>query len=241
MPKQIKVFILFFFFSLVQMAAIAMQSKNVDLLEVFRNKENSSEKFDFFFDTPNRYNKHSAYDWLDDVKIYLKNAEKIRDTKAVQLFNIIKAQIYYDIGDYNKSIAFAKELPRHKDSLESKPLKILLTILDQDYGGLKMFDKQIFIREEKTKLGYSEGINFYDIYEKMGLYRRAMNRYVRTVSPTISDNDDFSKAKHHNKIGNYLRLDKSEPTAITELNKASGHLKVAVSYTHLTLPTTPYV
>ena len=229
MPKQIKVFILFFFFSLVQMAAIAMQSKNVDLLEVFRNKENSSEKFDFFFDTPNRYNKHSAYDWLDDVKIYLKSAEKIRDTKAVQLFNIIKAQIYYDIGDYNKSIAFAKELPRHKDSLESKPLKILLTILDQDYGGLKMFDKQIFIREEKTKLGYSEGINFYDIYEKMGLYRRAMNRYVRTVSPTISDNDDFSKAKHHNKIGNYLRLDKSEPTAITELNKASGHLKVVIN------------
>ena len=211
------------------MVAQAIQSQEIDVLDSFMRIDNASERFNFFFNTPNRYTQDSAYDWLDNVKAYLSNSEKDKDTKAIHLYKIIKAQIYFDLGDYDRSIAFAKELPVNKDSIGQKPLQILLTILDQNYGELKMFDKQIKVREEKIQFGFTEGIAFYDVYEKMGLYRRAMNLYVTTIGPTIADNDDFGKAKHHNKVGNYLRLDKSEATAIAELNKASGYLKVVIN------------
>ncbi len=229
MPKQAKIYLLITLFSFGYIAAQSIQKQEVDLLEAFRDSESASEKFDFFFETPNRYTQDSAYDWLDDVKVYLNSAEKINDSSAIRLYKLIKAQLYFDIGDYNKSIAFAKELPKSKDTLGQKPLEILLTLLDENYRELKMFDEQIKVREEKIELGFTEGVAFYDIYEKMGLYRRAMNKYVQTVGPTIADNDHLGKAKYHNKIGNFLRLEKSEPTAIGELNKASGFLQVAVN------------
>lgn len=229
MPKQTKLFIVVFLFSIGCVLAQNSEAQEVDLLETFRNIEDSSEKFDYFFETTNRYSQDSAYDWLDAIKVYLNNAERIKDPKAQRLYKLMHAQLYYDLGDYNKSIAFAKELPKNKDSLGSKRLEILLTILDENYSQLKMFDEQIKVREDKIALGYTQGVAFYDIYERMGLYRRAMNRYVTTVGPSIADNDDLAKARYRNKIGNYLRLDKSEPTAITEFNKASGYLKVVIN------------
>ncbi len=229
MPKQTNFFIVIALFSFGCVLAQDIAPQETDLLEAFRNVESSAEKFDFFFETPNRYTQDSAYDWLDDVKVYLNSAEKINDSNAIRQYKLIKAQLYYDLGDYNKSIAFAKELPKNKDTLGLKALEILLNILDENYSQLNMFDEQIKVREEKIESGFTKGVAFYDIYEKMGLYRRAMNKYVQTVGPTIADNDDLGKAIHHNKIGNYLRLDKSEPTAIAELNKASGYLKVVIN------------
>ena len=229
MPKQIKINILIALLSFGCIAAQSIQNQEIDLLEAFRDADSAKDKFDFFFNTPNRYTQDSAYDWLDDVKVYLNSAEKINDSSGIRLYKLIKAQLYYDLGDYDKSIAFAKELPKNKDTLGEKPLEILLSILDENYSQLKLFDEQIKVREEKIEFGYTDGIAFYDIYEKMGLYRRAMNLYVTTVGPTIADNDDLGKAKHHNKIGNYLRLDKSEPTAIAELNKATGYLMVVIN------------
>jgi len=229
MPKQIKVNILIALFSFGCVAAQSIKTEEFDLLETFRDATNAKDKFDFFFNTPNRYSQDSAYDWLDDVKVYLNSAEKINDSTEIRLYKLIKAQLYYDIGDYNRSIAFAKELPKNKDSIGNEALEILLTILDENYGKLKMLDEQIKVREDKVKYGYSTGVTFYDIYEKMGLYRKAVNTYIRTEASTIADNDDFGKAKHHNKIGNYLRLDKSEPTAIAELNKATGYLMVVIN------------
>ena len=229
MPKLTKIIILLFFFSFKGIVAQSTQVQEADLLKNFRNVIGASEKFNFFFETPNRYQINSAYDWLDDVKVYLNSANKIGDSTEIHLYKLIQAQLYYDLGDYDKSIAFAKELPKNKDKLGHIPLERLLTLFDDNYGKLKMFDEQIKIREEKIEFGYADGVAFYDIYEKMGLYRKAINKYISTVGPTIADNDHFGKAKYHNTIGNYLRLDKSEPTAITEFNKANGHLEVFIN------------
>ncbi|MEO0573254.1 MAG: sensor histidine kinase, partial [Bacteroidota bacterium] len=87
-------------------------------------------------------------------------------------------------------------------------------------------DKQIETREQMQKLGVIEGINFYDIYASMGLFRKAMNQYIQTVGITIPDNDHLGKARYHNKVGLFLFMDKSAPTAINEFNKALGYLKV---------------
>ena len=229
MPKQTKIAILVALFSIGCVTAQSIQTNKVDLLETFRNEETALEKFNFFFETPNRYAQDSPYDWLDDVIVYLNSAEKINNSSEITLYKLIQAQLYNDLGDYDKSIAIAKELPKNKDSIGQEPLETLLTILDENYGKLQMFNEQIEIREAKKEFGYTEGLAYYDIYEKMGLYRKARDKYILAVSPTIADNDHFGKAKYHNKLGNYLRLDKSEPTAITEFNKANAFLELFIN------------
>mgnify|MGYP000636872985 CR=1 FL=1 len=112
------------------------------------------------------------------------------------------------------------------DSLDNGKTTFVLQLLDDNYGKLQMFDKQIGTREQMQQLGVVEAVNFYDIYASMGLYRKAMNQYIQTVGITIPDNDHLGKARYHNQVGMYLFLDKSAPTAINEFNKALGYLKV---------------
>src|SRR5690606_21144743 len=71
-----------------------------------------------------------------------------------------------------------------------------------------------------------ENVAFYDIYSNLGLYRKARDQYIMEVKPTIADNDSYGLAKYHSKVGNYLRLDDSAPTALRELNKAKAYLNV---------------
>ena len=201
-------------------------SEEADPLFEFQEITTAEDKFNFFVSTPNRYTKSSAYDWLESVKVYLDSAEKIKDSTAIYSYRLMQAQLYNDIGDFDKSIAIANELYKKTDSLDTNATTFVLRLLDNNYGKLQMFDKQIQTREQMQKLGVIEGVNFYDIYASMGLYRKAMNQYIQTIGITIPDNDHLGKARYHNKVGLYLFMDKSAPTAINEFNKALGYLKV---------------
>src|SRR5690606_24691062 len=107
------------------------------------------------------------------------------------------------------------------------PLRqVVLDLLDNNYANLQMYDKQIEIRKEKRELGITKNVAFYDIYSNLGLYRKARNQYIMEVKPTIADNGSYGLAKYHSKVGNYLRLDDSAPTALRELNKAKAYLNV---------------
>ncbi|MDT0621328.1 sensor histidine kinase [Croceitalea vernalis] len=204
-------------------------SIEINLLDDFQNAQSAPQKMKLFYDMPNRYIQNSAYDWLEVVNVYLNSSEKTRDTLAVNTYRIMQSQLYKDIGDYDKSVAIAKDIYTNKDSLDKNTKALVLTLLDENYGKLQMYDKQIEIREAKKSLGLTEGVAFYDIYANMGLYRQAMKQYILAVKPTIPDNDYLALARHHNVVGDYLRLDKSAPTAITEYNKATGFLKVFIN------------
>ncbi|MEN1785261.1 MAG: sensor histidine kinase, partial [Bacteroidota bacterium] len=160
------------------------------------------------------------------VEVYLGSAVKIKDSSAIQAFGLIKASLYNDIGDFDKSIALANDLYKTADTIDTKTTTLVLQLLDDNYGKLQMFDKQIATRERMQELGNIERVRFFDIYANMGLYRRAMNQYIQSVGVSIPDNDHLGLAKHHNKIGYYLYMDKSASTAINEFNKALGFLKV---------------
>ncbi|MBT8186606.1 MAG: histidine kinase [Croceitalea sp.] len=201
----------------------------VNLLNEFETAQGALQRQKLFFDTSNRYIQNSAYDWLESVNAFLDGSERIKDTAAITSYKIIQSQLYSDIGDYDKSIAVAKELFSNSDSLNKNTKSIILSVLDANYGKLQMYDKQIEIRELKKNLGITEGVSFYDIYASMGLYNKAMKQYILAVKPTISDNDHLALAKHHNIIGNYLRLDKSASTAINEFKKALGFLEVYIN------------
>ncbi|MBO6590037.1 MAG: tetratricopeptide repeat protein [Muricauda sp.] len=196
------------------------------VLEEFQDTGLASERFEVFFNSLDRYNVNSAYDWLDTIKIYLTNAEKTKDTTAIRLYKVMQAQVYNDLGEYDKSTVLAKELYDIKDSLDDTSQKVVLDVLDDNYANLQLFDKQIEIRKQKRELGITNNVAFYDIYSNLGLYRKARNQYIMEVKPTIADNDSYGLAKYHSKVGNYLRLDDSAPTALSELKKANSYLGV---------------
>lgn len=200
--------------------------KDPDPLIEFQEVLGADGKLKFFTQTPNRYTQSSAYDWLESVKVFLGTAEKTNDSSAIYSYRLMQAQLYNDIGDYDKSIAIARELYDNTDSSDAKSVTLVLRLLDSNYGQLQMFDKQIETRERMQRLGLIEGVRFYDIYASMGLYRKAMNQYIQTDGIAIPDNDHLGLAKHHNKVGYYLFKDKSAATAINEFNKALGYLKV---------------
>ena len=196
------------------------------VLKEFQDADAPTERFEVFFNSVNRYNVHSAYDWLDTIKVYLSNAQKTNDTLATRLYQVMEAQLYNDLGEYDKSTSLAKELFVAKDSLDAESRKKVLDVLDDNYANLQLYDKQIEVRKVKRELGITSNVAFYDIYANLGLYRKAWQQLAQEVRPTIADNDSYGLAKYHSKMGNYLRLDDSAPTALRELNKAKGYLNV---------------
>ena len=216
------VFLIFFYAASGQDLAFDEESK----LKEFQDTDLPSQRFDVFFNSLDRYNVNSAYDWLDTIKIYLSNAQKTEDTTATRLYKVMQAQVYNDLGEYDKSTALAKELYDIKDSLDTDSKKVILDVLDDNYANLQLYDKQIEIRKQKCELGITNNVSFYDIYSNLGLYRKARNQYIMEVKPTIADNDSYGLAKYHSKVGNYLRLDDSAPTALSELKKANHYLGV---------------
>ena len=195
-------------------------------LQTFRETENTLEQLHFFFDTIDRYTDDSAYDWLDLVNASLNNSQRLGDLTEVAYYKFMQSQIYYDLGDYDKSVAIAKDLQEMLDSFDLDLKKLLLDIIDRNYAQLQFYDKQIEIRKQKRELGLTENIAFYDIYSSLGLHRRAMNEYIMEVKKGIAENDFYALAEYHNNVGNYLRLDKSASTAITNLSKAKGFIDV---------------
>lgn len=200
--------------------------KQPDYLEQFQQSEGATERYHYFFSNLNRYREHSAYDWLESVNVFLNNSKITDDTLAIQKYMLIQAQLYHDLRDYDKSVAIANELYTKRDSLDKQVSGKLLDILDKDYAQLQLYDRQIEIREEKRKLGLSEDVNFYDIYASLGLYRKAMNYYIMEVKKDIPEDDYYALAEYNNNVGNFLRLDKSASTAITNLKKAENYIEL---------------
>lgn len=193
----------------------------------FKNEQASEERFNFFFNTPSRYNENSAYDWLDAVNIYLSSSKKTKDSLGITYYKLIQSQIQHDLGDYDRSLSIAKELYSEKEELGIKSKTILLDLMDQNYSQLQLYKDQIDIRIEKRELGITKNVSFYDIYANLGLYRKALNDYIlEEEKKSISANDYYSQAIFYNKTATYLRLDKAFPTALKRYKKADGFIKI---------------
>jgi len=220
--------IAFYFFTLYVCMGVAQDIDPLedDALVQFQNESSVSDRFTYFFATVNRYNSHSAYDWLDTVDRYIINSEKAKDSLAIKQYKLIQSQIYYDIGDYDKSVSLSTKLYSDKHKLDLKTKELLLDLLDDNYSRLQLYDKQIEIRKQKRELGLKNNISFYDIYSNLGLHRQAMKDYIMVNQKTVEDNDFFGLANYHNSIGNYLLLDKSTSTALTNFSKAKGYIEV---------------
>lgn len=192
----------------------------------FKNSESSEERLVYFFNTPNRYNENSAYDWLETVNVYLNNSQKTKDTLSITRYKLMQSQIHQDLGDFDKSLTLSKELYESKQSLDDETVVMLLELMDTNYSKLQLYSEQIEIRKEKKALGITKNIAFYDIYSDLGLHRDAMEDYFENEKKNIDEKDYYSQAVFWNNVGTYLRLDKSYPTALSNYKKAQGFIKV---------------
>ncbi|WP_019669529.1 sensor histidine kinase [Eudoraea adriatica] len=227
MAKSLGKILVIFFLSLFQsVGAQVLDTLDENALDVFKDKRNVVERFDYFFNTLYRYNENSAYDWLDEVNVYLNTAEKSGDSTAINNYKLMQSQIYYDLGDYDKSVAIANDLYSIKDKIDLKTKRVMLDLIDNNYSQLKLYGKQVEIRQEKRDLGFSENITFYDIYSNLGLHRKAMEDYIMDMKKTIDNGDLFGLAEYNNNVGRYLLLDKSSSVALSNFKKAKGYVDV---------------
>ncbi|MFS4491554.1 histidine kinase dimerization/phosphoacceptor domain -containing protein [Maribacter sp. 2308TA10-17] len=226
-----KIFSLFLIclFGTSSLVAQADFQTDQNYFQEFQGTKSAEERFEFFFNTPNRYNQNSGFDWLDEVNVYLDNSEKLSDSLAINFYKLVQSQIFHDIGDYDKSLAIARELYAEMETWDLGTKTILLDLMDKNYSQLGFYKDQIDIRKEKRELGITENVVFYDIYSDLGLHRRAMDDYIFSEQKNIGDKDYYGLAIFNNNVGNYLRLDKSYPTALTRFNKAAGFIKIYLS------------
>ncbi|NNL02842.1 MAG: tetratricopeptide repeat protein [Eudoraea sp.] len=227
MAKSLGKILVIFFLSLVQsVGAQVLDTVDENALDVFKDKRTVADRFDYFFNTLYRYNENSAYDWLDEVNVYLNTAEKSGDSTAINNYKLMQSQIYYDLGDYDKSVAIANDLYNVKDKLNLQTKRVMLDLIDNNYSQLKLYGKQVEIRQEKRDLGFSENITFYDIYSNLGLHRKAMEDYIMDMKKTIDNSDLYGLAEYNNNVGRYLLLDKSSSVALSNFKKAKGYVDV---------------
>jgi len=210
------------FLSITSIVAQDDLGTNQSYFSEFQATQSAKDRFLLFFNTNNRYNQNSSFDWLDEVNVYLNGALQQKDTVAADYYKIIQAQIFYDIGDYDKSLATSNELYKVKDNLDLESKTILLDLMDQTYSKLERYSEQIEIRKEKKELGITEEVAFYDIYSNLGLHRLAMEDYILEEKNKIKETDYFEKAVFDNNVANYLRLDKSYPIALNRYKKAAS-------------------
>ncbi|TLP77595.1 histidine kinase dimerization/phosphoacceptor domain -containing protein [Maribacter sp. ACAM166] len=206
-----------------------LSTQNDDYFKQFQDLENGELRSFFFFNTSNRYNQNSPYDWLDTVNVYLNSSEKTKDTTSIRYYQLIQAKIYYDLGNYEKSLAISRSLYVYLDTLDKDVKSSILELMDDNYAMLQLYDKQIEIRRVKRELGLIENVAFYDIYASLGQYRKAMRDYMTEEKKELKDDDYYGQAVYDNTIGNYLRLDKSTPTALSYFKKAEGLVQVFLS------------
>ncbi|MEO9892909.1 histidine kinase dimerization/phosphoacceptor domain -containing protein [Aurantibacter sp.] len=220
---------LFYSVSVTSVYGQDLEIPEVNSYESFIKLEGATERFTFFFNTSNRYQENSAYDWFDRVSEYEIESERERDSSAIRYYKLIQSQIYHDLGDFEKGLAIAKDVYKNVDALEIEQKTVLLDIMDQTYGQLELYDEQMNIREKKKESGIIENVYFYDIYANLGMYRAAFDDYFDKVRPNLDDTDSFAQADFYNNVGSFLRLDNSIPIALSNYKKAFGYIEVYIN------------
>ncbi|MRH99752.1 histidine kinase [Kriegella sp. EG-1] len=206
-----------------------LELPEVNSYDSFLKLDGSTARFTFFFNTSNRYHDNSAYDWIDRVNEYVHTAEKERDSLSLRNYKLIQSQIYHDLGDFEKGLSIAKEVYKNIDGLDISQKTILLDIMDQTYGQLELYDDQMNIREKKKESGIIENVYFYDIYANLGMFKAALDDYYDKIKPGLDDTNSFEQAFFYNNVGNFLRLDNSTPTALSNYKKAYGYIEVYIN------------
>ncbi|MCV6629239.1 MAG: ATP-binding protein [Flavobacteriaceae bacterium] len=213
-----------FLYGCIGVATAQMQT-NLNPLSVFDTISTINGKFQYFFETSDKYIIKSAYDWRDKLSKKIEMANKAQDSSKLIKYQIILAQIHYDLGDYQESLNTANYLHQNQESLSKNELRYLLQVMDSNYGELMEYNKQLKIRQQKREYGFP-GDRLYDIYDNIGLYDEAMSDYFHE-NRFLPDGDHLGQAIYWNQIAEFLRKKGSSlETAMKRYDAALNYLGV---------------
>ncbi|KKN22437.1 hypothetical protein LCGC14_0915100, partial [marine sediment metagenome] len=60
----------------------------------FQQLDSAEERFNFFFNTTERYTQNSTYDWLDEVNKYLNTATQKQNVNEIVKYELIRSRVY---------------------------------------------------------------------------------------------------------------------------------------------------
>lgn len=203
--------------------------ESFDTFTEFKNANNAKERFQLFFNSPDRYTQNSAFEWKKTLEMYVSEAQASKDSSALLDYKTMQSQVFYDLGEYSKSVDWLNDLYKSNQKIPLERKKIILQLLDSNYAKLKLYLKQSEIRKEKKELGLVDNITFYDIYSNLGIPSRAMQEYIQEVSKTIDPKDYYQNAAYNNNIGTYLWLDNKQPPAIVKFKDAQSFINLYIN------------
>lgn len=196
-----------------------------NFFKTFKSKDEAEEKTDFFFSLENRYNESSSsYSWLAAVGELLEDSESVGDSLGIIQYRIMLAQIYYDLGYYEKGLDQTKGLSNSNIEIKKKTKIYLLEVMDRLYAALKKYDKQLEIRQQIRNNG--KEVSLYDIYANLGLYNTAVKYYIMKYESTIDEGDFLQNAKYNNQQAEYHRLDGATYSAIKKADIALSYINL---------------
>ncbi|WFO17022.1 hypothetical protein M601_004510 [Cellulophaga baltica 4] len=108
-----------FLFLFLFAAAIGQEDVNEDVntYKVFQSASNASARFKLFFNSTNRYNQTSPFDWKKTLEEYLVDAENSSDTTAIFQYKTMQSQVMFDLGEYSKCVALANDLYQTNENM----------------------------------------------------------------------------------------------------------------------------
>ncbi|QLE02939.1 histidine kinase [Galbibacter sp. BG1] len=206
-------------------------SETEDPLQEFLDLNSPEDKFNFFFSENDRYRVSSAYSWIDSLNQSMVKAENSKDSLSIYKYKSMLAQLYYDVGNYDKGALIGELLYENENRLDRNVKVAVLNTLDKAYKELHLFDKQLEVRRKLKNLG--ENIVLYDVYAELGLYRQAMMEYIISNKNKLEATDnELYRAQYYNDLGTYLLKDGSIYTALKNItlsrksiNKYLGNTK----------------
>lgn len=203
------------------MSASWAQSGGSDPYTTFMSLEGAEERFNYFFNEEVKYGDEgiTAYIWRDKIEDIISRINVQDDPLSKPYYETMLCQVYYDLGDFEKGSLLAKSMLAEDADLDVKVQRVLLKVADRIYSELKLFEEQIKVRKAQKSLG--EDIELYTVYEKMGLYRRALEDYEMTNPyEEVSEKGNFALAKYYKERGDLMMKDGGLPrTALKEYGR----------------------
>ncbi|MDG1573073.1 histidine kinase dimerization/phosphoacceptor domain -containing protein [Robiginitalea sp. M366] len=204
-----------------------MRDEEPSNLQEFGQLPTARGQFEFFYQQADRYSDQSPYDWLDVVTQRYNQASQEGDTAATRLYEIMQAELFHDLRSYDRSVSLVNELLTDLVEAQDSNLQaILLELQERNFKSLKLYEKQLEVRKMMQDLGITDKISFYDIYEALGNYRKAMNLYIAERKSQLDPADLIGQARYQNDVGLFLIRDKSAATGQSYMIKALGYVNI---------------
>ena len=213
-----RLFCLFLFvFSLV---VLPQQEAKKEIIKEFLKQSTTEKKLSFFYQLDQPFDFLTPEEWLQlNRELFHNPSTSITLPKGGD--KLIKAYALIGLGETKDAEGELNQVPDSNDTI----LKYKLLTKAKYFNKLQLYDKQLETLEQLVNKGYRDDVPYYEIYESMGLYQKALEKFIIQEKPKIDPNNYDDLAHYYYKVGALLLKDNSLETAIPAFEKGIQNAK----------------